>query len=351
MRAWASHAPTAFEPAAFVMNRFRYALDPLCLAACAAYAAGRWFVQPRVPAGFWHGQFTDCLLVPAALPLLLWAYRRLGLRTHDRFPSWREIILAFAVWSVAAEWFAPRVTAATGDWRDVLAYAVGALAAGAWWTLAGRAGFDLLAPVYPAMERLLAGKRLQRCRTAWLGELTGARRMLIAGVGHGPALDAVLRRHPQLHLTCVDASARMLAVARARAERAGLDLNRIEFVQAKLPGWRPASGRFDVIATHFFLDCFTPDQLGAVVSALSHLATPDARWIISDFTLPPRGPARWRALTVHRLMYLFFRLTTRLSARKVTPPDAVLAAHDFRLLRRQTHDWGLLHADLWMRAP
>ena len=58
----------------------------------------------------------------------------------------------------------------------------------------------------------------------------------------------------------------------------------------------------------------------------------------------------WTALAVHALMYLFFRLVTRLPARRLTPPDALLAAHGFRLQRRAIHDWGLLHADLWGRA-
>lgn len=331
--------------------RFRYALDPLCLLACGLYIACRWIIRPQADGLFWHGYSTDCLLIPAALPLWLWVQRRLGLRRHDAFPSWREIGLSFVTWSVAAELAAPQLfQSAAADWRDVLAYAAGGLVAGAWWTLAARAGFDLLAPVYPAMESLLAGPRLQRCRTAWIGELAGARRLLIAGVGHGPALAPVLRRHPQLRVTCVDASARMLAVARRRAARAGLDLGRIEFVQARLPDWQPPVGAYDAIATHFFLDCFTPRQLSAIVSALARAAAPGARWIVSDFTVPARGPARWRALVVHRLMYLFFRFTTRLPAQRVTPPDAMLAAHGFRLLRRQTHEWGLLHADLWRRV-
>lgn len=333
------------------MRRFRYALDPLCLAACAAYAVGRWIVQPQASAGFWHGQFTDCLLIPAALPAVLWIYRLLGLRGHDGWPSWSELGLHLTIWSVAGEVVAPRFfPSATGDWRDMLAYAAGAGIAGGWWAIAARPGFDLLAPIYPGMERVLAGTRLQRCRTAWIGELAGARRLLIAGVGHGPALAVVLWRHPQLHVTCVDASARMLAVARRRARRAGLDMTRLEFVHAALPGWQPPAGAFDAIATHFFLDCFTPEQLGPVVATLARAAAPDVRWIVSDFTLPPRGPARWRALAVHRLMYVFFRITTQLAARRVTPPDPILAAHGFRLLRRQTHDWGLLHADLWLRA-
>lgn len=331
--------------------RFRFGLDPLCLLACVLYAACRWVVRPHADALFWHGYSTDCLLIPAALPPWLWVQRRLGLRRHDAFPSWQEIGLGFFTWSVAAEVVAPHLFhSAAADWRDVLAYAAGGLVAGAWWTLARRASFDLLAPVYPALERLLAGPRLQRCRTAWIDELAGARRLLIAGVGHGPALAPILRRHPQLRVTCVDASERMLAVARSRALHAGADLDRVEFIHAALPDWPPPAGRYDAIATHFFLDCFTPAQLEAVVTTLARAATPDVRWIVSDFTLPARGPARWRALLVHRLMYTFFRLATRLPASRVTPPDDLLAAHGFRLLHRRVFDWGLLHADLWRRV-
>jgi ubiquinone/menaquinone biosynthesis C-methylase UbiE len=333
------------------VKRFRYGLDPLCLLACGLYAACRWLIRPHTDAVFWHAYSTDYLFIPAALPLWLWVQRRLGLRSNDDWPTWAELGWHWAVWSAAAEGVAPYLfRSATGDWYDVLAYAAGALLAGCWWTLAGRPGFDLLAPHYTWMEKFLAGPRLQRCRTAWLDEIAGARQLLVAGVGHGPALAVVLRRHPQLHITCVDASARMLAVARKRARRAGLDMARLEFVHATLPDWQPPAGKFDAIATHFFLDCFTPEQLGPIVAALARGATPDVRWIVSDFTLPHRGPARWRALAVHRLMYLFFRITTQLPARRLTPPDPVLATHGFRLLRRQTHDWGLLHADLWQRA-
>jgi ubiquinone/menaquinone biosynthesis C-methylase UbiE len=208
----------------------------------------------------------------------------------------------------------------------------------------------LLAPHYTWLEKFLAGRRLQRCRTAWFHELGGAHRMLIAGVGHGPALVTLLQRHPALSVTCVDASERMLAVARRRVQLAGIDLSRLEFVHARLPEWTPPPGRFDVIATHFFLDCFPPAQLAAVIASLARAATPHARWIISDFTLPARGPARWRAQAVHALMYFFFRAVTRLSARRLTAPDELLVAQGFGRHRRITFEWGLLHADLWARS-
>jgi hypothetical protein len=89
---------------------------------------------------FLRGHFNDLLLIPAALPLALWVQRRLGVRGDDARPRWSEIALHVGVWSIAAEWLMPHVTArATGDWRDVVAYAVGAVAAGCWWHGGGAA--------------------------------------------------------------------------------------------------------------------------------------------------------------------------------------------------------------------
>lgn len=333
------------------MSRFRYALDPLCLLACGLYAANRWVIRPHFSGLFWHGYSTDFLLIPAALPLLLWLYRQLGLRAHDGWPVWGEIGLHFAVWSVAAEAVAPHLfRSATGDWLDVVAYAVGAGLAGGWWTLAARRGFDVLAPHYSWMEKILAGPRLQRCRTTWLDELAGCERILIAGPGHGPVLRELLARNPRARVTCVDASAGMLAVAEQRARRAGLDRARLTFVQAALPAWSPAAGAYDAIVTNFFLDCFPPEELPAVVRVLARGAAPAARWVVSDFTVPPRGLARRRAQLVHALMYAFFRIVTGLRARRVTAPDGLLAAQGFALAGRRTSEWGLLHADLWARA-
>ncbi len=118
------------------MKRFAYALDPLCLAACALYAHIRFWLRGHVGGAFFHGYFNDLLLIPAALPVALWLQRRLGLRADDARPRWREIALHLAAWALMAEVVAPHVLAhATGDWRDVVAYATGALAAGCWWQI------------------------------------------------------------------------------------------------------------------------------------------------------------------------------------------------------------------------
>jgi ubiquinone/menaquinone biosynthesis C-methylase UbiE len=209
--------------------------------------------------------------------------------------------------------------------------------------------FDRLAPHYTWMEKVLAGSRLQRTRVAWIDALAGCETILIAGVGHGHFLRHCARRFPAARITSVDASREMLRQAERRVRRAGVNLSRLEFVHAALPQWQPPAAAFDAIVTHFFLDCFPPNELADVVAALTASARPNARWLLSDFAVPSHGLARQRAKAVHALMYGFFRRITKLPARRLTEPDALLANKGFALERRRTTEWGLLRSDLWMR--
>jgi len=119
------------------MKPYRYAGDPLCVLACVAYILNRWVVPLALKGWFSRGYFDDLLLIPAALPLILWVQRRGGLRPADARPDWREIGLHLVVWSVATELIAPHLfPRAVGDPWDVAAYAGGALISGLIWQLA-----------------------------------------------------------------------------------------------------------------------------------------------------------------------------------------------------------------------
>ncbi len=210
--------------------------------------------------------------------------------------------------------------------------------------------FDRLAPHYRWMEAVLAGGKLQRCRTAFLEEAREARHALVVGEGNGRFLSALLRVNPSVQVLCLDASASMLEHARAQMHRQGLSIRHVDFVHGDVTNWSAPRPGFDLIVTHFFLDCFRPDQLEKIVAQLARAAAPDARWLIADFCEPARGPARWRARSILALMYWFFRLATRLPARRLTAPDSFLERHGFELQSRRRIEWGLLHADLWHRV-
>jgi len=210
--------------------------------------------------------------------------------------------------------------------------------------------FDRLAPHYRWMERLLAGEKLQRCRTAFLHTVPRPQRVLMLGEGNGRCLVELLRTHPEAHCTCVDASQRMLERARARVQEQDLHGERIDFVHADATHWQAPPGKFDLLVTHFFLDCFRADQPAELVPRLAATAAPDARWLLADFQEPAAGIAKWRARGILQAMYFFFQQATRLPASRLTPPDAFLQQSGFILRERSLSEWGLLHSDLWQRA-
>jgi len=126
------------------MNRFRYLQDRLFQVSLLTYAVNRIFILPHL-AGFFHthlhwawpflhSHLDDLLLLPAALPVVLWLQRLAGLRPHDRPPEWREMFFHLAIWSVMSKLVGPFVLKiGVADPQDVLFFAAGGIAACLWW--------------------------------------------------------------------------------------------------------------------------------------------------------------------------------------------------------------------------
>lgn len=126
------------------MRPFGYLQDGLFLAALGAYTLNRLVILPdfggdlhaRLPAtwSFLHGHLDDCLLIPAALPVVLWLQRLLRLRTHDEAPRWGEMTGHLLIWTVMCKWLGPAWWhLGVADPWDVLCFAGGGVAACAWW--------------------------------------------------------------------------------------------------------------------------------------------------------------------------------------------------------------------------
>jgi len=199
------------------------------------------------------------------------------------------------------------------------------------------------------MEFLLAGEKLQRCRTAFLDDISPVRNILLLGEGNGRCLVECCRRFTGAQVVCVDASKRMLARARRRLGGQNIETARVEFIHANVLNWSPSPGAFDLIATNFFLDCFREDQIERVVGRLASVAGPNANWLLADFQIPSRGLMRIRSRLILWSMYSFFRTMTRLPANQLTAPDPFLKRAGFILHRRVQAEWGLLHSDWWRK--
>jgi ubiquinone/menaquinone biosynthesis C-methylase UbiE len=211
--------------------------------------------------------------------------------------------------------------------------------------------FDTIAPWYRTLEWIAFGDDLQRCRIACLGEIGPPQRALVVGEGNGRFLCELLRRHPGVEVDCIDASQRMLQLARKRLERELPDrVPCVRFLQHDLTSWTPPECHYDLVVTHFFLDCFAETPLAAIVRKLTEAATENGNWLLADFCIPPKGMSRLRARAWLAVMYRFFRLTAGIDARQLIDPTPLVRGEGFALFRQYFYRKGMLKSELWSRA-
>jgi SAM-dependent methyltransferase len=209
--------------------------------------------------------------------------------------------------------------------------------------------FDAVAPWYRALETIAFGNALQRARVVCLPEITAPRRALILGEGNGRFVVELLRMHPGVEPDVVDASERMIDLARARVGRElPNSASRVRFRHANAMNWEPGS-TYDLIVTHFFFDCFRADQITALTEKLAGAASDDAVWLLADFTVPASPIGRLRARVSLAAMYSFFRIVSGIDAKNLVDPSPFVAAQQFALESNHLSLNGTLKSQRWRR--
>ena len=212
--------------------------------------------------------------------------------------------------------------------------------------------FDRVAPHYRWLETITFGTALQRARTFFIGEATTAKRVLIVGEGNGRFLLDLLMHSTSAQVDCVDASAAMLDLARHGVERhLPSSLHRVEFIHSAIEDWLTTDYRYDLIVTHFVLDCFPLRPLQDVIAKLAQAATPAATWLLADFDYPAKPARRLHARLWIAAMYLFFRTVAGIEARSLVDPSLLLQSHGFVCDQRKEFYRKMVKTEVWARRP
>ncbi|MEO2090375.1 MAG: class I SAM-dependent methyltransferase, partial [Gemmataceae bacterium] len=156
--------------------------------------------------------------------------------------------------------------------------------------------FDLLAPHYRWMEAVSFGRLLHRCRVALLDRMTDARRALVLGDGDGRFLRDLLAVNPRVTVDAIDGSRAMIAEAERRAETVPGGRPRVRFQTADARTVPLPSAEYDLIVTHFFLDCFPQSQLGPLIERVAAACARGA--LCGHKSNAPRGGARRFVMSV-----------------------------------------------------
>ncbi len=209
--------------------------------------------------------------------------------------------------------------------------------------------FDHLAPLYRWMEWFSFGPWLWLCRRAFLPNLTDRRHALVIGDGDGRFTASLLGTNPAVRIHAIDASPAML---RSLERRAGPHQSSVTTLATDARIWQPSGPvSYDLVATHFFLDCLTTAEIGSLAASIRPALAPGATWVVSEFAIPPTWFGRLIAQPIVYVLYLAFGWLTGLRIRCLPDHRAALSDSGFTLLEIRPRLCGLLISELWILAP
>jgi len=194
------------------------------------------------------------------------------------------------------------------------------------------------------LEYLTLGRWLERARLFFLSRLNSVRNALVFGDGDGRFLAELLAANPDMHATAIDTSAAMLDLLR---KRCAPYIDRLRTLQIDALNFAPlGNAQYDLIVSHFFLDCLNDAQVSELVRRLAPALSSDALWLVTDFHIPV-GALRMPATAIVRALYLTFRVLTGLRVTRLPDHAATFARAGFARIDRRQFLGGLLATELW----
>jgi hypothetical protein len=206
--------------------------------------------------------------------------------------------------------------------------------------------FGRLVHIYRWMEWLSFGPFLWRCRCAFLDLLENHRVALVLGDGDGRFTARLLRENTNVAIDAVDASGAMLEEL---CRRAGSSSNRVRTFLGDARGFCPSRRDYDLVVTHFFLDCLATTEVESIALRVGSHASDDAVWVVSEFAVPCSWYGQWVARPAISFLYLVFGGLTGLRNRRLPNHRLALTHAGWSLEREREWLGGLLVSELWRR--
>ena len=189
------------------------------------------------------------------------------------------------------------------------------------------ANYNRTAWFYDRLSYLVFGKAQVKAQSYFLNLIKPNSRILIVGGGTGRVLEILAAYYPAgLHITYIEVSANMVALARKRY----LGSNKIEFIIADIDSYT-ASIPFDVIITAFLFDNFTEIGLAKTFAHLHQQLKLNGLWLNTDFQLT--GPL-WQRLMLQS-MYLFFKVWGAVQVAQLPNASKIFNQYQYLLAGQQ----------------
>ena len=186
------------------------------------------------------------------------------------------------------------------------------------------------------------GRALVKAQLYLLEAIPPNSRILIVGGGTGWILEEITKLHSTgLHITYVDASAKMMA----RAQQRNAGGNQVTFITSPVEETN-LSSVFDIVLTPFLFDNFTEASMGKIFSLLDNHLAKNGIWLYSDFrdTVVPLQKA------MLKVMYFFFRVSCGVEAFRLPATEDCFRYHEYNIREQKTFLNGFVVSTVYERS-
>lgn len=173
--------------------------------------------------------------------------------------------------------------------------------------------FSILSSIYDFLGSIVFFGALHRSQVYFIDQLKKPDRALIIGGGTGRFLVDLLKSEKVKNITYVDISQGMIARAKKKVSALGKE-NQVEFICGGVDA--VPDRQYDLICTHYFLDCFEEEKLCLILSKLRGLLSKEGEWYFTDFYLDESSS--FIKTKFVGFLYFFFRILCGLKV-KILP--------------------------------
>ena len=178
--------------------------------------------------------------------------------------------------------------------------------------------FDKVAPFYDRLARLIFRKSIKKAQMEYLHLIKPASKILILGGGTGWILKEIIDRQPEVEITYVEKSTRMVELAKTACPNCN-----IEFVNLAFEEWQTEE-KFDFIMCNFFLDVFQSQKLkDQIIPKIKSLIAENGGLLVADFQV---NQSIWQKLLLWA-MHRFFGLFSNMESQKLINLNELLISN------------------------
>jgi len=200
-------------------------------------------------------------------------------------------------------------------------------------------GFNLLAPVYSRLTKLIFGKSIERSQLHFLDSVASTDHVLFLGGGSGELLSNLLQKHPTVSVDYIDLSPKMIELAKRKTGNPS-SVNFITGTEQNIP-----ARSYNVVITNFYLDLFSDKRLNEVIDIIKPRLADNVTWLATDFI----SEKTWHRIFL-KAMYVFFKIVTGIEANSLPDWQSALSNAGLKELASKTFYGGFIKSSVYKRV-